>query len=106
MTDTQHTPGPWKAKRDELHFGSLSTVVGGARETRQGIDAQLVVQVGGWAGLREQEANTRLIAASPELLEALIACNSYLMGEPGTPGVNVAGLVQSAIAKATGEAHE
>lgn len=99
-----NTPGPWKARRDELHFGSVSTVVGGLLETRQGIDAQLIVQVGGWASLREQEANTRLIAAAPTLLNALVKllaeCNNSLPYAQWGQGQLAA---YDAIAEATGD---
>ena len=65
-----HTFGPWVAERDPSHFDTLSTVVAGAKRKSKGIDRQMIVQVGGWADWREQEANTRLIAAAPELLAA------------------------------------
>src|SRR5690606_10253766 len=65
---TELTPGPWEAKRDPAHYDTLSTVVGG--EDRPNSNGQpnrrLIVQVGGFADWREQEANARLIAASPD----------------------------------------
>lgn len=68
---TQYTPGPWEAERDDLHFGSLSTVVGGGSREKWAIRRELLIEVGGYAGPKEQEANTRLVSAAPELLEAL-----------------------------------
>lgn len=66
-----HTPGPWLAVRDPGHFHSLSTVVAGdvAKTNKR---RRMQVEVGGWASPAEQEANTRLIAAAPDLLAALI----------------------------------
>lgn len=67
---SKHTPGPWKLERDELHYGSLSTVVAGEK-SKKFPGYQMIVGVGGFAGVDEQEANARLIASAPELLEAL-----------------------------------
>jgi hypothetical protein len=47
----------------------LSDVVGGEITNKKGISAQLHVSVGGWAIWQEQEANARLIAAAPDLLD-------------------------------------
>ncbi len=52
----EHTPGPWKVGRD--HDGSL--------KVGSGLDVAYVLGQGSGA-----EANARLIAAAPELLEAL-----------------------------------
>ena len=61
------TPGPWRTKRE-----GFSTVYVEAR-----IDGGLIQEVAACgpteAGLEQQEANARLIAAAPELLDALIA---------------------------------
>jgi hypothetical protein len=59
---TKHTPGPWKACRDICHFDTLSEVKS---------DTGLIVAEVGGIGVEDQAANTRLIAAAPELLEAL-----------------------------------
>lgn len=68
----QHTPGPWIISADPLHFHSLTTVIGG-KESHQknGPPQQMIIQVGGFAEWQEAEANARLIAAAPDLLEAL-----------------------------------
>lgn len=69
------TPGPWEAKRDECHFGSLSSVVGG-KHTGVGkfqLYRQLMIEVGGQSTGDEQESNTRYIAAaSPDVILDLI----------------------------------
>ena len=63
-----HTPGPWTAISDPLHFHSLTTIIAG--NVVRGIP-QVRIDVGGKADIGELEENARLIAAAPELLEAL-----------------------------------
>jgi hypothetical protein len=65
------TPGPWTAERDPIHFDTLSTVTAG--ETGQRFPGQrMIVQVGGFAAMGEQEANTAFIALSHEAVPALL----------------------------------
>lgn len=68
MSHTQHTPGPWTVEIDRWHYDTASTVVAGAERPTFPF-RELLVQVGG-TDLGRQEANTRLIAAAPELYEA------------------------------------
>ena len=67
----QHTPGPWRIKSDPMHFDTLTTVEGGAIGVRKPFGVQMIVQVGGDSDFQEAEANARLIAAAPELLDLL-----------------------------------
>ena len=73
-----HTPAPWIAERDPCHFDTLSTVTAAP-------NGRMIVQVGGTAAfagrVAEQEANTRLIAAAPDLLAALVECADDLHAE-------------------------
>lgn len=63
---SKHTPGPWFTKRE-----GFSTVYVEAR--LRGSTIQEVAACGPTeAGSEQQEANARLIAAAPDLLEALI----------------------------------
>jgi hypothetical protein len=65
------TKAPWTAKRDECHFGSLSEIVGG--NVRQGIPVhQVMIEVGGYAQLSEQEANTVGLAKLRNLIPDII----------------------------------
>ena len=101
-----HTPGPWVAECDPSHFNTLSTVVAGARRKLKGICRQMIVQVGGWADWREQEANTRLIASAPDLLHVVQwvrDCES-LRRENGESGLHddLVSAIDAAIAKAEG----
>ena len=96
MNKPKHTPGPWRVKRS-THF------------------AQNDIKEYFWVGfgpigdetpifkkdLTENEANARLIAAAPELLEACLAIFNRDIDDPD--GYDKAfDLVRSAIAKATG----
>ena len=68
---SKHTPGPWWLGRDPSHFGSLTSITGGSDSTG-GIRS--VAEVGG-LDIDEAEANARLIAAAPDMLEA---CQSFI----------------------------
>ena len=83
---SKHTPGPWIA--DGAQIFTSDTNVAQANGYR--IDRETVA------------ANARLIAAAPELLEALqkIAGNTY---DEWTNGADAARIARAAIAKATGE---
>jgi hypothetical protein len=58
----KHTPGPWR------HEGTFDSVVRGADNSYVAVSSGY--QKGGWVSLTQ--ANARLIAAAPEMLEALI----------------------------------
>ncbi len=88
---TQHTKGPWKVAPDfsivsEHAYYKIAEIVAGDRDG-------------------ECEANASLIAAAPELLEALQAALEALRGSAGFDEINNAKKqVKAAIAKATGSA--
>lgn len=62
---TQHTPGPWTTDENEIRFGHHyeRRVFGPTGSNGGSIVAQLVGD--------DREANARLIAAAPKLLETL-----------------------------------
>lgn len=95
-----HTPGPWSAKRQNGHLRASSRL--------HIFDSQfrvVTVMSGSMKNACSYEANARLIAAAPELLEALKSCAAVCAGQV----FNKKGLIESlelaraAIAKATGE---
>jgi hypothetical protein len=96
---TQHTPGPWLTDRNNVHAGQIATVM----HCKNG---WVEIWTDKWAetGLEEdeQEANARLIAAAPDLLEALkdALCALECCGKD-YPAATKA---HAAIAKATGAA--
>ncbi len=91
MSTANHTPGPWTAEATragkvfEVYFGDAEAGDAGC----------------GWATLAgdNQAANARLVAAAPELLDALQRCLRY-----GGLYPDLAEEVRTLIAKATGEA--
>ena len=103
-----HTPGNWEVISDPGHFDTRTTVVSKDGGSRKGHPYRMIVQVGGWAGPREAEANARLIAAAPELLEALEDLASLAeaaMREVGEYDIEAElSDARAAIAKATGGA--
>lgn len=109
---TTHTPGPWTLKSDPFHFDTLSSIVGGETkgESMRFPSHELHVEIGGFADFKRQEANARLIAAAPELLDALQfamlerACNAGDAILSGDEWREFAIKARAAIAKATGDA--
>lgn len=61
---SKHTPGPWKVNADE--YGNVL----GVRATNDATICQINWMIRKRGGL-QAEANARLIAAAPEMLEAL-----------------------------------
>lgn len=104
---TKHTPGPWKAEWGTRSYGYADWQVLDSKET------ELLINIPNGP---EAEANAHLIAASPELLEALQMAFPYIhdlqkdnFDEPGA-GIfldrdleTAFSKIQLAIAKATGE---
>ena len=90
MTEQKHTPGPWLFDEENAAITSYKRIA-------KGITRIATVRLG-WAEPFESEqiANGRLIAAAPDLLEAL----HMLLEFPNTgPATTTA---RAAIAKATG----
>lgn len=94
---SKHTPGPWI--RDGLTVYSLVS-----NGFRKGIELfvnrfSVFIKAGRSCSAEEAEANARLIASAPELLEALIELRDGYLENVGLPAVRA----NAAIAKATGE---
>jgi hypothetical protein len=95
---TQHTPGPWKfgSKADSKFY----------KRNISGADGYHVAAVSS-RNEHEVDANARLIAAAPDLLEALELCQSNISSLLASAHPKVYGewltVVSAAIAKATGE---
>jgi hypothetical protein len=96
-----HTPGPWKVYQEKPHYYSVGTDYAHDR----GHDCNIVRDV-------RCEANARIMAAAPEMLEALEAALGWIRDgtNPSKGCINplpgdVATLeaVQAAIRKAKGE---
>ena len=92
-----HTPGPWFTRREGFSTVYIEARIGGGM-------LQEVAACGPTAaGIGQQKANAQLIAASPELLEALQSLIdmdiAYQRGPKVSDAVDKA---RAAIAKATG----
>ncbi len=93
MTDSNHTPGPWRAGQD----GNMRVYGPDNSQEHSGLIASVY----------KGRANARLIAAAPELLEALEAVAAWMPGDwdlAMTPPLNaIARQIRAAIDKAKGE---
>lgn len=96
-----HTPGPWQVRKVDGH---LSIFV----PSERGLTCEIAERIGGevfkdasgaYRDYSRVEANARLIAAAPDLLEALVAVLNYCVDDEGQPTIATA---RAAIAKATG----
>lgn len=83
---TEHTPGPWKCDSSRVHTSI---------ETNEGLHIAMVSY--GNVTMEKHLANARLIAAAPELLEAL---EYYIDNGDDHKAIDKA---RAAIAKAKGE---
>lgn len=95
---SKHTPGPWSAEVDRENDHEINIVSGNRPFVATAWPANHQED-------KEQEANARLIAAAPELLEALRIVRDTLPHINGNASsVNsLLKLTGAAIAKATGE---
>jgi hypothetical protein len=88
MSTAKHTPGPWYfSKHEEL--GSTRFYIAqadGAEYTPNYSDVAFTTCNGEYVDI--QEANARLIAAAPELLEALQRVTEWRATLAATPGLS------------------
>ena len=91
MSTPQHTPGPWIAKGAEVFYRDTEIVIADTLRSDFGFGTE--------------NANARLIAAAPDLLAELIACEDQLRGVtgalPGSDSAEVCDAARAAIARAT-----
>ena len=95
MNEPKHTPGPWTADTTKQY----------SRQARvEGGNGKLVCSVGNGENpdivFDEWAANARLIAAAPDLLEALKAISRHI-DSPDNFDAHINKLCDEAIAKAT-----
>jgi hypothetical protein len=67
MSNTKHTPGPWRADVQDPAFVNYDVRT----------DETIICTMGIDMCTEEEAANARLIAAAPELLEALMRLDAY-----------------------------
>jgi hypothetical protein len=92
----KHTPGPWTV--DEIDVGRTAHILGGVSNFCAEIVATVALEG------QESQANARLIAAAPDLLEALRRALWCLDHEQYDQDDPYYGAINAAIAKATGAA--
>lgn len=85
--NTKHTQGDWYARDGQIY------------PTDTGKTLALIPYYD--KDNEEHEANARLIASAPELLEALILAYSFMVTDPQHQGRNILLTIKSAINKAT-----
>ena len=100
MNEAKHTPGPWYL--EEVGYSSSSYYIRGSFDSgaRHTIGKGAVAHIPR-STVNPMEANARLIAAAPELLEALIECLECEFAVTDRAAIAKA---EAAIAKATGAA--
>ena len=105
MSETKHTPGPWYAEKNGLIWRRPPSDLYENGGSVAG-DQPVAKAHAGWYGEGLEpypvQANARLIAAAPELLEALEGCID-LMDNGGTWSLEDQAAARAAIAKAKGE---
>lgn len=103
MADAKHTPGPWEADDTDIGFsaGGERDVCPALRPGRRPNGGFIIARLAG----PDRAANARLIAAAPELLEALESV--FRRRNEGTDAAIWAewDSVAALIAKATGSAN-
>ena len=123
MSDTKFTPGPWSYEAED-HKGVYGFVIRGKEDPAMYYDAPIIGRAEFVAqhnrchvvGAEAAEANARLIAAAPELLEALKqllrpygVADTGMVNAPAplqTEFIAAVREAKDAIAKATGEPTE
>lgn len=113
MSESNHTPGPWSVE-DPMGADVGLWIVQTGLEPRQWSCIAVVTddadggardEGGRFIGCAEQQANARLIAAAPEMFDALKAMRSAAMAIPenwSDAMMRAARMANSAIAKAEG----
>ena len=102
---TKHTLGPWKAVRNASFWEVVTPSTGQRLEQANEYSPSLAYVWG--EGEEQAEANARLIAAAPDLLEVLELCEGNISSLLASAHPKVYGkwlsVVKAAIAKAKGE---
>jgi hypothetical protein len=112
MSETKHTPGPWRV--DETWPEETNTIRVKRNVLCVKAEPQRTIALCGHGSQDEAVANARLIAAAPELISALKAIQARINGvfdDPDLiqcgplqgPATDIDRIARAAIAKAEGE---
>lgn len=102
---TKHTPGPWFAVNDGTEDEPMM-MVKAARIAGRPPQHEVAIVATGDSSQEMEDANARLIASAPEMLDALVELNgvSCVFGQSSADKIAAAkGKAAAAIAKATGK---
>ena len=102
MSESRHTPGPWRVRPGKNSDGEETLFIESDRESIATMD---VVSVNGGPFVLPPRAwaNARLIAAAPDLLAALILCERALEERDAEAEGHAAKEARYIISKAKGE---
>ena len=100
MSESKHTPGPWKAAYDP-QLRALIQIY----STEDRILVAVLPDRGTIEAMPEIEANANLITAAPDMYKALeCACDKYCIGYAGDSLVKCEDcIIRTALCKARGE---
>ena len=100
MSEAKFTPGPWKATYDSQLQAAIEIY-----NTEDRIMVAVLPDRGTVEAMPEIEANANLIAAAPDMYEALeCACDKYCIGYAGDSLVKCEDcIIRKALRKARGE---
>ena len=103
--NTKYTPGPWKTPVDhgDWELQNDASCSFGSMAIGKGKKVVALAVTNGWSN-NELAANAQLMAAAPELLEALKAASDWIDAQLGEPRLEIQAKLKAAIAKATGQA--
>jgi len=105
MKDLKHTPGPWEYQDHKIVSLSSWFVEPNEDYDDPGIRTTVINTIGAMGG-NDIEADAKLIAAAPELLEALKAANEFIgkiamYSEDSVPPIELVKQIDKTIRKAT-----
>ena len=106
MTQDKHTPGPWVVAKDRNKVRRIFAGDSGPQVATASIFANWMPVERSAEAHAVADANARLIAAAPELLEALVMLRSeynLFVGPDDEIADTVNDIVRAAITKATGQ---
>lgn len=95
----EHTPGPWTLTQDQPNTLDVSKRADGIRSRLAQVHADMVAEEHGG----DWKANARLMAAAPEMLEALQGVWACYRDDALILGSSYAKAIADAITNATGE---
>ena len=101
--NAKHTPGPWNIGSSDLPVSRMSIHCKGHKESCHSTVALMVSRMTIGISHDEELANARLIAAAPEMLEALEKLLSIQERGDVASWANEWGEARAVVAKATGE---